>query len=346
MKTLLKIVLMVTLSAGWLAAQLATSHAPTSAAPTAVSAATPAAAQTLPNLNQAVVKVNGVALTERDVREQMQRLFPYYSIHGGRVPEKYQGEIRQKAINQVVEEELIYQEAKRRGMVVPQATMQKVFASAKARFSSPQEYQQYGKQVYGSVNEFERRLRRATLIEQFEHQEIELKSKPTEAAVRDIYEKNKKSFLRPESAWLQSISVNLPENASDEQKKMARKRIDDILPQARAAKSYNEFGVLAERVSEDEYRINLGDHKWVHLVGLPAEITKTLESMQPGDISSVVEEPVGFTILRLNERRPAKQMAFEEVKDELRKQMEENAAQQKWASLQKQLKQNAHIETL
>jgi len=346
MKTLLKIVLMVTLSAGWLAAQLATSHAPTSATPTAASAATPAAAQTLPNLNQAVVKVNGVALTERDVREQMQRLFPYYSIHGGRVPEKYQGEIRQKAINQVVEEELIYQEAKRRGMAVPQATMQKVFASAKARFSSPQEYQQYGKQVYGSVNEFERRLRRATLIEQFEHQEIELKSKPTEAAVRDIYEKNKKSFLRPESAWLQSISVNLPENASDEQKKMARKRIDDILPQARAAKSYNEFGVLAERVSEDEYRINLGDHKWVHLVGLPAEITKTLESMQPGDISSVVEEPVGFTILRLNERRPAKQMAFEEVKDELRKQMEENAAQQKWASLQKQLKQNAHIETL
>src|SRR5208337_1138587 len=156
MKTIIKLAVWLALSALTAAAQMVSSHAPTITAP----ATAPA---TIPDLNTPVVKVNGTVLTERDLREQMQRLFPYYSIHGGKVPEKYQGEIRQKATDRIIADELVYQEAKRRGMHVPPEVMAKVFHSAKARFGSEQAYQDYGKQVYGSVAEFERRIRRATL---------------------------------------------------------------------------------------------------------------------------------------------------------------------------------------
>jgi peptidyl-prolyl cis-trans isomerase C len=298
------------------------------------------------DLKKPAVEVNGVALTEHDVLEHVQHLFPYYSIHGGKVPDKYQAEIRQKAIDQIISEELVFQEAKRRGMKVPPATMQKVLGEAKARFPSPQQYEAYGKAMYGSVAEFERRIRRATLIEEFEHQEIELKSRAPEATLRDIYQKNLKSFMRPESVSLQTISVNLPPDPSANQRILARRRIEEILPQARAAKNYNEFGLLAERVSEDDYRVNMGDHKWVHLVGLPPEIDKVVEKMQPGQMTDIVETPVGYVILRVNDRRPAHQMTYDEVKGRLRAQWEQAAAQQKWAALINQLKKNANVQTL
>jgi parvulin-like peptidyl-prolyl isomerase len=337
MKTILKLAVWLALSALIAAAQLASSHAPT------IPATAPA---TVPTLSTPVVKVNGTVLTELDLREQMQRIFPYYSIHGGKVPDKYLPEIRQQAMDRIVAEELIYQEAKHRGMHVPPEVMAKVFRTAKARFGSPQAYQDYAKALYGSVAEFERRIRRATLIEQFEHQEIELKSRAPEARLREIYDKNKASFLRPESVSLQSISVNLPQNASEEQKKLARQRIEEILPQARAAKNYTEFGLLAEKVSEDDYRVDMGDHKWVHIVGTPPEIAKAVTGMKPGDTSDIIEAPVGYIILRLNDYRPPKQMTYDEVKAEIRKQVDTAAAQQRWAALQKQLKQNAHIENL
>ena len=335
MKTIGKLAVWLALSALSAAAQLVSSHAPTGAAPA-----------TTPNLNTPVVKVNGTLLTERDLREQMQRIFPYYSIHGGKIPDKYQAEIREKAMERIIAEELVYQEAKRRGMRVPPDVMAKVFRSAKARFGSEQAYEDYGTRAYGSVKEFERRIRRANLIEQFEHQEIELKSKPPEAKVREVYEKNKASFMRPESVSLQSISVNLPEKPSEEQKKLARQRIEEILPQARAAKDYKEFGLLAERVSEDDYRVNMGDHKWVHIIGMPPEIAKAVVGMKPGDTSDIIEAPVGYIILRVNDYRPPKEMTYDEVKDEIRKELENSAAQQKWTALQKQLRQSAHIENL
>ena len=290
--------------------------------------------------------VNGVAITERDTQEQMIRLFPYYSMHGGKVPDRYYGEIREKAIQQLINDELEYQAARRRGMTVAPAVQQSVLRQARERFPTRAAYEAFGKEQYGSVQEFERRIRRATLIATFQNREIELKSKLTDAQVRQVYEKNKQAFVRPESVLLQSISINLPEKPSDDQKKMARKRIEEILPQAQAAKNYEQFGVLAEKVSEDDYHVMMGDHKWVHLVGLPPVMSQALASLKPGEVSGIVELPEGYTILRVNERRPQKQMAYSEVRDKLRAQLQADARKQRREMLEQSLRKAAKIEIL
>lgn len=320
---------------------LAASHKPKPAI-AQPSVATPPAA----DLAKAVARVNGIAIAERDVREQMQRLFPYYAIHGGKVPEKYQTEIRRKAIDQMVMDELIYQEAKRQGTTVGPVTTQSLLRQAKARFNSAAEYQAYAKDTYGSVANFESRIRRAAIIAKFQHNEIELKAKVAEAKVREVYEKNSKAFLRPESVWLQTISIMLPENPSAEQRKMARARIEELLPQARATKSFDEFGLLAERVSEDDYRVMMGDNKWIHTVGLPPAVEKAVKPLPPGQVSGIVELPNAYVIFRANERRPQKQMTYAEVHDRLRDQLQDAMRKHKWETMQAKLRKAARVETL
>jgi parvulin-like peptidyl-prolyl isomerase len=345
MKTICSVAIILTLGATLAAQDMVVSHAPSITA--TIPAKPPATNSGLPpELKKPVATVNGVAITERDVQEQMVRLFPYYSMHGGKVPDKYYPEIRGKAIQQLIDDELEYQEAKRIGTTVAPATMQSVLRQARQRFQTRAAYEEFGKSEYGSVQEFEQRIRRATVIATFQNREIELKSKPTEAQVRQVYEKNKKAFLRPESVLLQSISVNLPNNPSDDQKKMARKRMEEILPQAKAAKNYEEFGVLAEKVSEDDYRVMMGDHKWVHLVGLPAAMRDALAPLKAGEVTGIVEMPEGYTILRVNDRRPPKQMEYSEVRDKLREQLQATARQQRQEALEKRLRKEAKIEIL
>lgn len=323
---------------------MAVSHAPTLKTPP-----TPASTvETRPmDLKKIVVaRVNGVAITEQDVQEQMGRIFPYYTIHGGKVPEQYKPEIRQKALNQLIVDELSFEEAKKGNITVPETTMRSVLSQARQRFKSRQAYEQFAIERYGSVAEFERRIRRATIIAKFQDVEIVQKSKISDTKLRDYYEKNKKIFKRPESVWLQTISIMVPQDPSEEQKKMARKRVEELLPQAKAAKSYDEFGLLAERVSEDDYRVDMGDHKWMHLVALPEEIRNLLPTMKPGDISNIVEVQGSLLIFRVNDRRPEKQMEFSEMRDKMRKDLEEATQKDLAARLEKEMKAKAKIELM
>jgi parvulin-like peptidyl-prolyl isomerase len=311
-------------------------------APTATSPAAPAASPADPQ--KVVARVNGVSILQRDLQEQMQRLFPYYSIHGGKIPDKYMAEIHDKSLQQLIDDELIYQAAKKQGMAVPPATMTKVLSQAHKRFPSQKEYAAYAKAQYGSVDAFEKRVRRAVLIALYQDREIVQKSKMSEVKLRAIYNENKKRFVRPESVWLQTISVNVPENPSPEQLKMIEKRINEALPKAKAAKNLNEFGVVAEAYSEDDYRVMLGDRKWMHLVGMPPPMAKAAGALKVGETSDVVKLANAWVILRVNDKRPEKQLEFSEVEPDLRKQLESSLQKDRWTKLREQLRKDAKIE--
>ena len=92
------------------------------------------------------------------------------------------------------------------------------------------------------------------------------------------YEKNVARFQQPETFTFQSISVMPPLKVTPEQAKQAQKKAEDALRQAKATKSYQDFGLLAEKISEDDYRVNLGDHKVVPSDKLPPQVVKTSAS--------------------------------------------------------------------
>ena len=67
----------------------------------------------------------------------------------------------------------------------------------------------------------------------------------------------------PESFSFQLISILPPRNPSPDQQKEGLRRVNEALKAAKVTKSYQEFGILAEKVSEDDFRVNMGDHKTV-----------------------------------------------------------------------------------
>src|SRR6478672_6036696 len=131
------------LSAAIATAQMASSHAPTNVSNGAPAASLPSA-QTSPLMvsDKPVAKVNGAVLTDRDLLREMYTIFPYARQHNG-FPKSQEAAIRQGALEMIIFEELVYQEAVRRGVTIPPERLRTAETEFRKQFSSPDEYQAF-----------------------------------------------------------------------------------------------------------------------------------------------------------------------------------------------------------
>jgi len=229
---------------------------------------------------------------------------------------------------------------------VPPEAWQKRLTDIRKNFPTRKAYEETAVKQYGSVAEFERRLRRAMLAEQLWKTEVTSKSAVTTEEARAYYASHKAQYVRPEAVWLQTISINFPKSATAEQKQEARKIAEQILAKAKAAKSYDEFGVLAEQLSQDNWRVMMGDHKWVHRGTVTPDIESAVFSLKSGETSGVVEAATGYLILRANEHQQKRQMTFDEMSATIRKGLESEKRGKRSTDFEAALRKSAKVEML
>ena len=95
-----------------------------------------------PVTNRPVVRINGTELTDRDLLREMLTIFPYARQHNG-FPKAEEAKIRMGALKMIEFEELVYQEAVRRGMTVPPAKLQKAQADFRAQFPNQEAFDEF-----------------------------------------------------------------------------------------------------------------------------------------------------------------------------------------------------------
>ncbi len=291
-----------------------------------------------------VVRINGTVLTDRDLLREMLAMFPYARQHNG-FPKAEEPEIRRGALQMIEYEELVYQEAERRKMTIPAARLKKAEGDYRSKFQDEEDFQEYLKsEMNGSMQQFRQQIRRSLLIEALLKAEVGDKSKVSLAEARAYYEKNPKLFTHAEFFGFQTISIMPAEDAGADVKQQARKRAEDALKQARATKTFQEFGLLAEKISEDDYRVNMGDHKLVPREKIPPEMVKKALAMQLGQVSDLMQVGSFYLLFRLNAHVPAGKVAFDEVKDRLMQDLQKTKYERLRADFDKRLRQHAKVE--
>jgi len=114
-----------------------------------------------------VVKVNGVTLTDRDLIREEYTIFPYARQHNGSVPTEMEPQIRQGAMQMIIFEELVYQDAQRRKLTVPAAKLDKAEKDFRQQFSTEEEFNQLLQAEFqGSREQLREKIRRSLLIEE------------------------------------------------------------------------------------------------------------------------------------------------------------------------------------
>jgi parvulin-like peptidyl-prolyl isomerase len=317
------------------------SHAPTAlkASPAAASTASLAPASDRP-----VASVNGSVLTSADLLREELSIFPYARQHNG-IPQELAGQIRDGAMKMMIFEELSYQEALRRHLTISPVRMQRAEVQFRKQFATPDEFNAFlQSDFHGSRQLLDEKIRRSLLIEAFLKTEVEAKCAITPHELRAYYEKNAARYQHPEMYRFQTISVLPPANATADQLKEGRKRAEQALRQAKPTKSAEEFGLVAEKLSDDDYRVVMGQHKPVAVDQLAPPVLKALHGMKAGEVSDLIQLDNAYTIVRLNEHIAAGQTKFEEVKAQLEKELQQTKRNQLRAALDQQMRQKAKIQ--
>jgi parvulin-like peptidyl-prolyl isomerase len=294
-----------------------------------------------------VARVNGVVLTDVDLVREEYSIFPYAAQHGGKIPADMEPGIRKGALQMIIFEELVYQDAHKRGTTVSEQRISKAEADFRKQFSSQAEFQQYLQSEFrGSEKALREKIKRSLLIEQVLKTEVEAKSTVSWAEVKAYYDKNPGRFAYPESFAIQTISIIPPDKATPDQLAGAKKRAEDAYKQAKATNSAEQFGLLAEKISDDDYRVMMGDHKWIARDKMPPEMLAPALKMKDGEMSNLLQVGQIYVIFRMNKHVPSGKTPFEQVKVPLRTELEKTKTEQVRTALDKRLHQGAQVEVL
>lgn len=140
--------------------------------------------------------------------------------------------------------------------------------------------------------------------------------KPTPEDIELYYRSNKKKYVVPAKVKMRHILIRLPAKPSGDELAAAEVRIKTIMDQV---KNGGDFATAAASFSEDPgSRVNGGELGWLTRDKLDPAFAKAAFSARKGEIIGPVRSRYGLHIIQVEERRPARQLKFEQVKDRVR----------------------------
>ena len=337
-----------------------------------------------------VAKIGDMSVTMQDIRLQLDQV-----ERNNQVPKPLEGFYAQQILQQLVFTKEIEYEAKRLGITVSDTEVAdriRLYLPTAFNGSTPIGMDQYSAMVQQNfrltVPAFEDLIRQGILEERFRKmvtdgisvgpdelqqefryknekvkleyalikpEDLEAKITPSDAEIKDAYEKNKAKYQVPERRSVryglldvnqlrQSIQISddmlkvqyqrniqqyqVPNQVhvqhilfrtagkTDAEVEEIKKRAEDVLQQARKGAKFDE---LAKKYSEDPgSKDKGGDLSWIRQGQTVPEFEKTAFSLAPGQISDLVKTEYGFHIIKVLEKQTAHTKPLDEVKESLR----------------------------
>lgn len=157
----------------------------------------------------------------------------------------------------------------------------------------------------------------------------------SEDDLRASYKENINRYTEPEERRASHILIKAEPSASPEQKKAARAKAEQLLAQVQ--KNPAAFAEIAKKNSDDPgSAANGGDLDFAVRGPANKAFDDAVFSMQPGQISGLVESDYGFHIIRLTAIRGGKVQPFESVRAQIEDDARKQAALRQYAEVAEQ----------
>jgi peptidyl-prolyl cis-trans isomerase C len=161
--------------------------------------------------------------------------------------------------------------------------------------------------------------------------------------VQKYYEEQKEQFKEPEQVQASHILILVAQDATQEDKDVARKKIEEVLVLAKEGK---DFAELAQEYSEGPSKDKGGDLGFFPKGAMVKPFEEAAFTMNEGDISDVVETQFGYHIIKLTGKKAERNVPFEEVKDRLKQGMLQQKTNSEAMAWIEGLKSEATIEMM
>ncbi len=256
-------------------------------------------------------KVDDAALAREaeSLRQRFRQLSEREQQAYGLAPDDMERRAVEWARENVIEQTLLRQEARKDAGPLAQEDVQKAFAEAVERCGGEEKFEETGVSAAQIRKEVETRLRVDALIAR-----ITAKAKPPKSKeVAEFYRKNKERFKTPETLRAAHIVKHVEKDVSEEQ---AKEAIDKLYADLQAGRVFED---IADEQSDCPG--NGGDLGWFPRGQMVAEFEEVVFAMKIGETSEVFQTVFGFHIAKLVDRRPEALRPLKDVAVEIRQEL-------------------------
>lgn len=263
------------------------------------------------------------------------------SQYSGEEFERRAQELLEKGLNQAVEEKILVREAKLAGIVVSDEDIEKQLETIKARYESNDAFlkdlELYG-ETMSDVREDVRNRVLALRMSSRKMQELSRQVSVSESEVAQYYEDHRSEFQRPERVRVRQIF--LPVGPKDD-RSVVRARLEQLRDEIVSGADFSE---LAKAHSQGPAAQDGGLVGWVAQGDLIEALDQAAFSLQPGQLSDVIETPNGMHLLKVEERQGAGQATLDDVRTKIEPLLRENAAKQRYQKWMEELRKRSRVQ--
>lgn len=252
---------------------------------------------------------------------------------------KYKDELKKSILNQMIQEELVYEQAKKENLEAKQSDIDSKFKELKASIDSDKEYAQFLKDNNIDDVFLKNQLKKDISIQNYKTK-FDKENEISEEDMKKFYEDNKNQFIEDKVKASHILISTVDENGkelSPEKKKEAKKEAEEIYKKAKAGE---DFATLAKEYSQDEYSaVNGGDLDFFERGQMVPEFEAAAFGLKKGEISEIVESQYGYHIIKVTDK-VYKEDTFDEAKSDIKKEL----LNEKYVEKVKELEGSAKIE--
>lgn len=166
---------------------------------------------------------------------------------------------------------------------------------------------------------------------------------PDEKAAYQYYLDHKDQYGLPDMVRVSQIQFRYPEHASEEQKKVAHDKAE--LAITRLGKG-EDFSLVAEQMTENPLgKLPKGDLGFL-VRDSDAWLKNAVKGMKAGDVTAILESPVGYEILSVTDLRPAMVSPYANVREKVIQAMKDEIQTKSRDEYIKKLAKGAKIEVV
>jgi len=289
-------------------------------------------------VNRIIAVVDDEVITEQDLRMYITAL---QSGQAEALPsDGSEAGMEEQSLQRLIEHRLMLQEALRQEIKVDGLEVLKRYNSFRDRFPSDGQFRASLAEAGLSEEQLKRKIREQLLVKRL------VETKVQSRIVVSPQDVARELSAHPELAKpgarvrLSHILVRVNEQR-DEAK--ARALITKLREQLAGG---GDFAKLAKQHSEEPHGRDGGDMGWVAADDLLPALSEAVTALKPGELSAPIQTPLGFHLVRVEERRDAATLSPAEAHQAVFQRLYHERLRQAMLRWLAELKQKAYIEIL
>lgn len=287
-----------------------------------------------------VARVNDTVVLRQDLDREMNLVALKMARQGRPVDagqlKRYEGEIRETLINRF----LLLQQAQSTGLDVKEDLVTKALDEFKAALKGEKAYQDALKEMGFTEEMLKGQIKDGLTIKALIDKEVVQKVSVSDQQVRAFFDDNPSLFRKPEQVKASHILISVPAGADEAKKAEALASIQAL--KARIDKGEN-FAALAQEHSDCPSKAKGGDLGFFGREQMVPPFSAAAFALQPGQVSDVVKTRFGYHLIRVTERQPETNMAFNDVKEAISTRLRQEQEGKKIDAYLEKLKEQADI---